>query len=318
MANQAPFVIQPRLTGIAMTYRNAKAIADQVLRRIPVQSPVFRLVKWTREDAFNIPTTFVGRKGKPTQVDFSATSVESSVQDYALDDPVPNSDIQAGAVSGVDPLARAVEGVTDLLALDREKRVADLVFTAANYPAANKITLAGNDMFSFYGDASNEASNPLLVIDTARDSMLIKPNKGVMGRAVESILRRHPRIVKAYHGTLGSDGKVPLQYLADLFELDELLVGEGWYNSANKGQAASLTRVWGKKLLLFYDNLAVNDVQASQVTFGFTGEWGNRLAGTITDSDIGMRGGERVRVGESVKELISASDAGYLITGAVA
>jgi hypothetical protein len=59
-------------------------------------------------------------------------------------------------------------------------------------------------------------------------------------------------------------------------------------------------------------------VQASQVTFGFTGEWGNRLAGTITDSDIGMRGGERVRVGESVKELISASDAGYLITGAVA
>ena len=47
MANQAPFVIQPYLTSIALTYRNQKLIADQVLPRIQVLSTNF---KWSLYD----------------------------------------------------------------------------------------------------------------------------------------------------------------------------------------------------------------------------------------------------------------------------
>ncbi len=53
------------------------------------------------------------------------------------------------------------------------------------------------------------------------------------------------------------------------------------------------------------------------VTFGFTAEWGGRIAGQWEDKNIGLRGGQRVRVGESVKELIIASQAGYFIEDAV-
>ncbi|EHF7717022.1 phage capsid protein, partial [Salmonella enterica] len=53
------------------------------------------------------------------------------------------------------------------------------------------------------------------------------------------------------------------------------------------------------------------------VTFGFTAQFGSRVSGSIPDPDMGMRGGQRVRVGESVRELIVAQDCGYFFQNAV-
>ena len=47
------------------------------------------------------------------------------------------------------------EGLTDLIALRREVRVAALVFAAANYATANKVQLAGNDQWSVVHADSN-------------------------------------------------------------------------------------------------------------------------------------------------------------------
>ena len=46
--------------------------------------------------------------------------------------------------------------------------------------------------------------------------------------------------------------------------------------------------------------------------------YGQPFAGSRTDPDIGLRGGIRIRAGESLKELVLAKDAGCLITGAIA
>ena len=46
-------------------------------------------------------------------------------------------------------------------------------------------------------------------------------------------------------------------------------------------------------------------------------QYKTRVVGTINDPNIGLRGGRRVRVGESVKELITAPMAAYLIEDAV-
>ena len=53
-------------------------------------------------------------------------------------------------------------------------------------------------------------------------------------------------------------------------------------------------------------------------TFGLTGQWGDRVSGSIADPNIGLRGGQRVRVGESVKELVTAPDLGFFFENAVA
>lgn len=307
---KAPFPITPALTAIAIAYRNARMIADNVLPRVPVGKQEFKYRKFALADGFTLPDTKVGRTSQPNQVEFGFTEATSATRDYALDDPIPQADIE-NAPEGYDPLGRSTEQITNLIQLDREVRVAGQVFNANNYATSNKSTLTGTAQWS---DFSN--SNPIGDILTALDKMVMRGNILVLGRPVWTVLRQHPKVVKAVLGNAGDSGVASLDAVAQLLELDAIYVGEAWLNSAKKGQTASLQRTWGKHASLIYrDQLATAD---SGVTFGFTAEFGNRVAGSIEDKDIGMRGGQRVRVGESVAEVICANDLGYFFQNAVA
>jgi len=293
---QTPFVVNPVLTAVALTYRNAKLIADDVLPRVPVESPVFAYTKYTTADAFTVPNTLVGRKGDVNEIDWSATQSTASVEDHGLEDPIPNRDIltaRAAGATNVDPERRSTELLTDLIALDREVRVAALLTATANYAAGNSTTLSSTGQWSDYTN-----SDPITAILTAMDGMLVRPNIGVIGRAVYTKLRMHPKVVAAAFAQGGN--------------------AEGWVNTAKKGQTATLARVWGKDAAFLYQNPLTQSADNSQVTFGFTAEWGGRVAGSFEDNDIGLRGGVRVRVGESLKELVVANDVGYLFKAAVA
>lgn len=48
------------------------------------------------------------------------------------------------------------------------------------------------------------------------------------------------------------------------------------------------------------------------MTFGMTARLGDKVAGRIFDPNMGMRGGYKVRSGESIKELIVAKQCGFL------
>lgn len=306
----APFPIQPELTAIAIGYKNRRLIADDVLPRVPVGKQEFKYLKHSMAEGFTLPDTKVGRKSKPNEVDFSATEVTDSTQDYALDDPIPQADLD-NAASNYDPKGRAVEGITDLILLDREVRASGLVFNANNYGANNKTALSGTSQFS---DFTN--SDPIATIMNSLDACIMRPNVMVIGRPAFSVLIRHPKIVKAVLGNAGDSGIARREDIAALFELEEVLVGEAFLNTAKKGQTVSMSRVWGKHL-----SLVVRDKNADTrggLTFGLTAQFGGRIAGADPDKNIGMRGGQRVRVGESVKELITANDLGYFIQNAVA
>src|SRR5882672_6095458 len=93
--SQAPFVIQPRLTAIALAYRNLRYIADIVLPRVAVDSPTFKYSTFTKEDAFTVPDTKVGPKSRVNEIDCTASESTSQCQDYALEDAVPYFDLQA-------------------------------------------------------------------------------------------------------------------------------------------------------------------------------------------------------------------------------
>lgn len=312
MSTNAAFPIQPALTAVAIAYRNKRLIADDVLPRVPVASPDFKYLKHTLSEGFSLPDTKVGRRSAPNEVEFTATEAAASCIDYGLDDPVPNSDIDAAAtIPGLDPVMKAVERTTELIQLDREVRAASLVFDANQYGSANKATLSGNSQWSDFAN-----SDPITTILSAMDGMIMRPNIMVLGQAVFTKLRTHPKIAKAVLGNSGDVTIATRQAIAELFELEAIFVGEGFLNTAKKGQTPSMARVWGKHCALIYrDSLAD---ASSGTTFGFTAQWGSRIAGSEYDSKIGLRGGQRVRVGESVKELVTANDLGYLFTNAVA
>lgn len=305
----APFPIDPHLTSIAIAYRNAAMIADSVLPRVPVGKSEFKWWAYDLADGFTLPDTNVGRTSQPNQVEFNAEERTSSTKDYGLDSPIPQSDID-NAPKNYDPLGRAAEQVSNLIELDREVRTAKTVFSANSYATANKETVATAAQWD------KPDSKPIKSIVTALDKMIMRPNVGIFGRVTATALRMNPSVVRAYNASLGEDGMVPLQFLRELLELEEILVGSAFVNIAKPGQKPNMQRAWSNHASFIYrDKLADTN---NGVTFGLTAQFGTRVSGSIPDPDMGLRGGQRVRVGESVKELILASDVGYFFQNAVA
>ncbi|MBB5046786.1 hypothetical protein HNR60_001534 [Rhodopseudomonas rhenobacensis] len=320
MAVNRPFPVNPVLTAVAIGYANPAItlIADQVLPRTPVGSESFKWLEYPLAEGFNVPDTKVGRKSRPNRVEFTATERDGSTDDHGLDGEVPLSDIReaerqrAAGLSNYDPRARLTEGLTNNLQLAREVRVASIVHNAATYAAGRKILLSGSSQFSDYVN-----SDPIAILTAAIDGTLVfRANALVMGQAVWAKLRSHPVLVNALRGNLTNKGIITREELAQLLEIKKVLIGESFVNSAAKGQSVSLSRVWGKHIAALYLDQAATT--KAGVTFGFTAEVGTRIAGSIPDPDIGLEGGERVRVGEKVKELVVAPDAGYFIENAVA
>lgn len=307
--SNAPFVTDPIRTAIALAYTNRAFIADQVLPRVPVGAPEFKYTLYSTGDRFTLQETQVGRKGRLNEVEFGGTEAASMVADYGLEDAIPQQDIDNSKVTGFDVLGNSTELLTELILLDREKRAATVVQAGASH--THKTTLSGTDQWS---DGTN--SDPIGDIGDALEVPMMRPNVMIVNGPVALALRRHPKIVKAYHGTLGDTGMVPMGFLQELFELDRILVGRARYNSANKGQTMALSELWGKHCTLIY--LHPNATPQRAVTFGLTAEFGGRVSQRRPDPDIGLRGGTRMRVGESVKELVLATDVSYQFINAVA
>lgn len=320
MASNRPFVVDPVLTAIAIGYSNPAhtLIADEVLPRVPVLSEQFKWTEYPLAEGFTVPDTEVGRKGRVNQVEFTGEQRDGSTTDHGLESPVPNSDIKAAAAaraqktSAYDPEARAAEGVANLVQLGREIRVAGLVHNPASYASDRKVTLSGTSLLSDYAN-----SDPIGVLLSAIEGTLVfRANTLVFGQPVWAKIRSHPKLVNAVKGNLTDQGVITRQQLADLLEVKKILVGESFVNMAKKGQGASLSRVWGKHIAALHIDPAANTDNG--VTFGMTAQFGNKIAGRIEDSGVGLEGGVQIRVGEKVRELVVAKDVGYFIQNAVA
>lgn len=318
--SKRPFVVDAALTAIAIGYSNPAdtLIADQVMPRTTVGQETFKWTEYPLEDGFSVEETLVGRKGKPNEVEFTGTEKESSVQDHGLDAPVVNSDIDAAkaarekGLSSYDPEARAVAGLTNRVQLAREVRVANVIQNLNTYAAARRVTLAGASQLSDFAN-----SDPIEVLDAALQGTLVyRPNTVVMGQTVWSKIRKHPVLVNAIRGNLTNKGMITKAEFEELFEIQKLLVGSSFVNTAKKGQTASLARCWGKHIACLYINPEATTQEG--ITFGLTAQFGTKVAGRIEDPDIGLQGGYRVRSGERVRELVVAQDVGYFIQNAVA
>lgn len=321
MAVLTPNQLQSRLTTIALAVKPEGLIADLVCPRVPVEAENFTYTAYAEDMYFNIPNTRIGRKSEANEVEFGGTLVDASTVDYGLDDFVPQKDIDNANSqnSNADPMGMATEGTTILVDMAREQRVATMYQTAGNFATGLKQTLSGTSQWS------DAASDPVYDILTAMDAMLVRPNVMTIGREVATALSTNPKIVAAIYGRVGvgaaasAAGIVSMMALADLFGMRAVYVGESFYNAAKPGQAASMSRLWGKHATLARIDTAVRSVRGGAMpTFAVTAEWQKRRVRAIPDAKRGIDGGTSIRVAEQLNELILWQKAGYLFTNASA
>lgn len=305
--------VDQRLTAIAIAYKNNELIADLVSPRFKVPTEKFSYRKMTKADGFTIPATQIGRESFPNEVKFSSSEVPAIVKDYGLMSPVPVKDVN-NAPAGFDPLGNATLKTTELLSLAREVRVATQVTTLANFQSTLRATLSGTDQFS------HASSDPVLLMQNAIDAMLVKPSHMVMGRAVYSVLRRHPKILGAAiaQGLTIAGGAVSKKVIAEIFELQDVYVGEGWVNTAAPNLTPVFARVWGKDLAILRIEKPLDGDAQGSMTFTATPEFGTREVTVLEEAGRGVKGTKSPKVVEQLDEVIMCDDAGYLLKAAVA
>ncbi len=269
-----------------------------------------------------MPDTRVGRRGRVERVEFSGVQRTGGVEDYGLEDAIPVSDIReaeaqrTAGLGNIDPENLAAEGLTDLILLDREVRVAAVAQDPNNYAASRRRVLSGTAQFSDYVN-----SDPIGVFKTAFQGTLIhRPNTVSMSRDTWTVVSSHPHLVNAIKGNTTGRGIIMPEDFVRLFSgegLKRLLIGESFVNTARKGQTENISRVWGKSIQFHYTNPQARPEQGG-MTWGFTAQYGTRIGGKWEDKNVGLQGGVVIRVGERVSEQVVAKDVGYLLQNVIA
>ena len=127
------------------------------------------------------------------------------------------------------------------------------------------------DEFLQWNDA---ASDPIADMERWKDQIAsagFNANVLAIGRTVWNALKNHPDIIDRYKYTSGG-AKVSEQAIAELFDLERIVVGRAIRNTAKRGQAATNAAVVGKQAMLVYTPDAPGiEVPAAGYTFSWTG-----------------------------------------------
>jgi len=305
MSNGMPFTPDVEQTAIAIAYRNRALVADTLAPYSPVGLRNYKWTEYKKGEKFTVVDDKIGRKSSPNQVEFSVEEKTGSVVDYGLADVVPNDDV-TNAPANYNPRTHAAESLTDLVLLNREIRVATMYNKAANFGSTESLAAAGKKRFD------DPTLDILPFFLDMLDAPLMRPNAMTLSQSVATKLRTHPKLLKAFNGTSGDQGLVPWSYIKEVLELEHVTVGQARLNTAKKGQAVNLQKVWQDTLsFTYHDPLA--SFNNNRMTFALTARYGSRTSGN-RDVAAGLNGGVEIMVGESVQEQIIAKDCGILLT----
>jgi hypothetical protein len=144
--------------------------------------------------------------------------------------------------------------LNDSIMLRHEYDVASLLFNTGTFSGKTS-ALSGNSRWDVYG-TSDPVADMLSAKETIRQNAGIKPNAIIMGESVYTKLQNHPDILDRikYTGTNAKPADVTKEALASIFQVSQVLVGGGIYNTAPQGKAASMSDIWGKYVLACYIN----------------------------------------------------------------
>ena len=238
--------IDAALTNVSVAYRNPDYIADLIAPQVAVrkQSDKYYIYDAERE-RFRQSNDRRAPGAEADEVDFALSTDSYYCEDHALESVIPDEE-RENADPVIQPDIDRTEFLMDKIDLNKEIVLATRIRTGADIPGE---TLSGTDQWSDYTN-----SDPVSAVEgqkgTIQQEVQVLPNTLVLPYEVYQKVRLHPKVIeKVQYVKLGVVGP---DVLAQLFDVDRVLVAKAFKNVAARGQAASLEYVWGKDAFLCY------------------------------------------------------------------
>lgn len=234
------------LSNIAIGYRNQMFIADRVFPHVTVTKQAdyfFKFLKgaWFRNEArVRGPGSEAGRSG------YKLTSDTYTCKEYAQAHPIPIEIINNADVA-IQPWATGVRFAMNAVMLAKEYLVSTLCCTTGNWTTTDDV----NGDWAATAGTNTFLTDVLSGKETIRQLIGVYPNVLVLDAKTFRHLKECDDILDRikYSGTQGAPADVTTQTLAQLFELDEVLIGGALRSTAEEtvaGTEWSAQDLWEK------------------------------------------------------------------------
>jgi len=241
------------LTNVSLAYRNDETsyIAEKLAPLVVVQKDAAKIATYTR-DNMRLVETLRAPGAQANETDFRVSIGDHYLlAEHALQEYV-DYETQENAEKPIQPVVDATENITDKLWLKKEKALADVATDTA--VITNNVTLAGVNQWSDYSGTSDPYGDVQTAIDTIKGASGKMANTLALSWRAYNKLLQHPAVIDKIKFVQKVSPEATASHLAASFGLQQVLVGNAQYESANEGQAdsATLTDVWGKDALVCY------------------------------------------------------------------
>lgn len=297
------------LSNFSQAYANDTYIGERLILSVPVQKRTDSYAVYPQREAFEAPDdTLTNERARANEISNTRTSASYTLLDYGLENFVSNETLDNQDLP-FDERADMTMELAEAIARKREIRDAALLTTASNYGSST--TLSGSDQWD-----SGAGGDPIKDIQTAKASLFNGPGAtdliGFTSLNVFNVLARHPALLDLQKYTV--NGLLTPDALARYLGLSALLIGEARKQTANQGQTASYSRIWG----LDFGIVRVARTP-SRRTACFASRFRKNSDPVVTewfDATAGKSGGYYVKNAVSEVSQVVASYGGYLIKSA--
>ena len=236
------------LANISVAYRNAAFVAERIFPVVPVQHQSDLFWQFSKQHFRQYVTNLrPGAEANEIEIDMDVRG-NYRCDGHGLQTVIPDEE-RANADPGAQIDIEHTEKVTASVLLDQEIKLAALLSTTN---ITQNTTLSGTSQWSDYTN-----SDPVPVVDAAKEvvqqSIGEFPNVLLLPRPVFRTLRSHPAILDRIKYTgAGAKAMLSATDLAEVFDVEEVIVPAPLKQANPEGEVDSLTYIWGKNAMLFF------------------------------------------------------------------
>jgi len=298
------------LANLSVQYKNDEYIGELVMPEVQTPSMAGEYPVYDKRSRFAAPDDSMSGRSTANEVSDGRSFDTYSCKPYALKNHVGKLTLR-NQQAPLDEMVDLTEAVADDIALRREIRIATVATTAASYPTGNKVTLTAGNRFDDPGsDVISALQTAGAALFRGRGASLLY---GAMSLEVWNALSRHPQILDLLKYT--RTGMAKPDELAGFFGWDGVLVSAARNDTANEGQTASYSRIWGK---FCWVGRVAKRASIRNAAFGSTFRFGPQLTRVWYDEHQGTEGGYYAQVSTHEDHKVVAADTAYLISSAIA
>jgi hypothetical protein len=239
------------LTQISVAWPNNGLVGEVLFPRVNVNKQSDKYYVFGREAWQPEPFGDVRAPGTvANEIPGLALSLDQYfAQEHSLQIPITNEE-RENADAPLSPDRDGTELVTSKILLGRELAMRNLVVDTTKYAAGYSVTLSGTAQWNDYVN-----SNPIGDVRTGmrkvHSGLFLEPNLAIIPYQVMTQLEDHPDFIERIK--YSERGVLTAEIIASILGLQTVIVpGVGYNATANPGQAASLSYLWGKDVLLAY------------------------------------------------------------------